>query len=183
MSHDSPDAVTPTRTVHIFAVTGDPVVQQQMGNGMRRIHVHHLEVTVYGDPYRRAGHVSAEGRSILRDGTLGPVRMVGWTVDPRPGVHWDQSADIPGWAMEIAAPLIAGEAALESATPNRVDAARGTRRADAAEQALATVHALARQIGDEFGDRWPHNTICLGDGDDGGACPLCQILALTGGDQ
>ncbi len=39
----------------------------------------------------------------------------------------------------------------------------------------------AEQIADRYGDQWDHHRGCQGDGEDG--CPLCRILAATGGSE
>ncbi len=44
-------------------------------------------------------------------------------------------------------------------------------------QSLEAIHVLARMISDRYGDDWPHNGGCQGDGALG--CPLCQILARS----
>ena len=46
---------------------------------------------------------------------------------------------------------------------------------------LAAIHGWAEQIADRYGDQWDHHGGCQGDGEDG--CPLCRILAATGGSE
>lgn len=80
-----------------FLISGDaPEVSQKMGNRLRRIKPQSFKARRY-DMYGGGSHIILTGPSIRRDGSLGPSRAVFWSI----GGRWDESAEVPAWAMDL----------------------------------------------------------------------------------
>lgn len=86
--------ITHRATSHEFHLDPPVEVEQQMGNGRRRILADEGTVTA-----RRNGDVFVHlsGRSVKRDGTAGPRRGCGWSI----GGRWDESESAPPIAHEL----------------------------------------------------------------------------------
>ena len=78
-----------------------PVVEQMLGNGLRRIEARTATVTVHPDGWR---YVTFHGQQILRSGQLGSIKTVGWSV----GAPY-ATPDPPPLALVLASSVSSGD--------------------------------------------------------------------------